>query len=316
VTIETVFTASLTTFIDFAIDGVVNGSAYGLMGVSFGLIVAVTTRFHFAWATGYTICGFFTAYLVNHSGVPVVPSLVIGMAGAALFSAAVELLVYRPIADRTGSNALLAVFVASFGITIAGEAIIRLAVFGGTGAGNESLTWIAETPIRIGEIGFTTLDLISVVVVWVCGFLLWGALRYTGMGRRIRAVEVNPGMAQAVGIRSERTYVLVFVVASLLASVVSLFDAMRSAANPTMGMTPVFYAFVVAFAAGLGRSPLWIMAVGTGLGVVEAVSAEFVSVKWQQVVVFGLLLLLLIVRAARSWRPGLFRIPTVRAGEG
>lgn len=308
--------ASITTFLDFAIDGVVNGSAYGLMGLSFGLIVAVTTRFHFAWAIGYAICGFFTAYIVNHSGVPVVPALMIGIAGAALFSAAVEVLVYRPIADRTGPNALLAVFVASFGITIAGQALIRLVVFGGTGAGNESLSWIAETPIRIGDIGLTSLDLISVIVVWACAAAVWGSLRYTGMGRRIRAVEVNPGMAQAVGIRTERTYVLVFVLASVLASVVALFDTMRSAANPTMGMTPVFYAFVVAFAAGLGRSPLWIMAVGTAIGVVEAVSAEFVSVAWQQVVVFGLLLLLLIVRAGQAWRPSLFRLPTLRAGEG
>lgn len=307
--------ASITTFLDFAIDGVVNGSAYGLMGLSFGLIVAVTTRFHFAWAIGYTICGFFTAYLVNHSGVPVVAALMIGMAGAALFSAVVELLVYRPIADRTGSNALLAVFVASFGITIAGQALIRLAVFGGTGAGNESLTWIAETPIRIGDIGFTALDLISVIAVWVCAAAVWASLRYSGMGRRIRAVEVNTGMAQAVGIRTERTYVLVFVIASLLASVVAVFDAMRSAANPNMGLTPVFYAFVVAFAAGLGRSPLWIMAVGTALGVIEAVSAEFVSVAWQQVVVFGVLLLLLVVRAGRAWRPDVFRLPALRPGE-
>jgi branched-subunit amino acid ABC-type transport system permease component len=308
--------ASLTTFLDFAVDGIVNGSAYGLMGLSFGLIVAVTTRFHFAWAIGYTIAGFFTAYLVNHSGVPVVPAMLIAIAGAALFSAVVELFVYRPIAARTGANALLAVFVASFGITIAGQALIRLAVFGGTGAGNETLTWIAETPIRIGEIGFTSLDLISVIVVWVCAGAVWAALRYTRLGRRIRAVEVNPGMAQAVGIRTERTYVLVFVLASLLASVVALFATMRSAANANMGLTPVFYAFVVAFAAGLGRSPLWIMAVGTALGVVEAVSAEFVSVAWQQVVVFGVLLLLLVIRAAQAWRPSLFRLPTLPAREG
>jgi branched-subunit amino acid ABC-type transport system permease component len=308
--------ASLTTVLDFAVDGVVNGSAYGLMGLSFGLIVAVTTRFHFAWAIGYTIAGFFTAYLVNHSGVPVVPAMLIAVAGAALFSAVVELFVYRPIAARTGANALLAVFVASFGITIAGQALIRLAVFGGTGAGNESLTWIAETPIRIGEVAFTSLDLISVIVVWACAAAVWAALRYTGFGRRIRAVEVNPGMAQAVGIRTERTYVIVFVLASLLASVVALFATMSSAANASMGLTPVFYAFVVAFAAGLGRSPLWIMAVGTALGVVEAVSAEFVSVAWQQVVVFGLLLLLLIFRAGAAWRPNLFRLPTLRAREG
>lgn len=304
--------ASITTFVDFAVDGLVNGSAYGLMGVSFGLIVAVTTRFHFAWAIGYMICGFFTAYLVNHTGIPVVPALLVGIAGAAAFSAAAELLVYRPVAARTGQNALLAVFVASFGITIAAEAIIRLAVFGGTGAGSESLDWIAETPIRVGQIGFTTLDVLLVVTLWGCAAVTWAALRSTRLGRSIRAVEVNTGMAQTVGIRTERVYVIVFVLASVLASVVAVFNTMRSAANPSMGLTPVFYAFVVAFAAGLGRSPLRVMAVGTALGVVEAVSAEFVSVEWQQVVVFGLLLALLFLRAGHAWRPDLFRMPGAR----
>jgi hypothetical protein len=47
--------------------------------------------------------------------------------------------------------------------------------------------------------------------------------------------------------------------------------------------------------------------------VVEAVSAEFVSVEWQQVVVFGLLLVLLIIRAGQAWRPGLFRLPALRS---
>jgi branched-subunit amino acid ABC-type transport system permease component len=308
-----VILGSLTTFVDFALDGIVNGSAYGLMGVSFGLIVAVTTRFHFAWAIGFMLAGFFTAYLVNHTGIPVLVAVVISLAGAALFSAACELLVYRPVAARTGENALLAVFVASFGITIAAEAVVRLAVFGGTGAGNESLNWIAETPIRLGDVGFTALDLIAVIVVWACAAAWWSVLRFTGMGRSVRAVEVNTQMAQTVGIRTEHVYVLVFVVASLLAGVVAVFDTMRSAANPSMGLTPVFYAFVVAFAAGLGRSPLWIMAVGTALGVVEAVSAEFVSVEWQQVVVFGLLLVLLIIRAGQAWRPGLFRLPALRS---
>jgi branched-chain amino acid transport system permease protein len=307
--------ASITTLVDFAIDGIVNGSAYGLMGLSFGLIVAVTGRFHFAWAIGYTLCGFLTAYVVNHNGVPIVAAILIGMGAAALFSVAVEFLVYRPIAYRTGSQALLAIFVASFGITIAGQALIELAFFGGTGAGNETLMWIAENPIRVGGVGTTSLDVISVAVVWGCAVAIWGALRYTGMGRRIRAVEVNTGMARAVGIRTERVFLLVFVLASVLASVVALFDTMRGAANPTMGLTPVFYAFVVAFAAGLGSSPLRIMVVGTALGVVEAISAEFVSVKWQQVVVFGLLVLLLVIRALRTWRPDLFRLPNLRAGE-
>ena len=78
-----------------------------------------------------------------------------------------------------------------------------------------------------------------------------------------------------------------------------------------MGEQPLFYAFVVAFLAGLGKPPLWIMLVGTFLGVVESVSAEVVSVSWGQAVVFGILLVALIVKAARAWRPRLFAVPSL-----
>lgn len=305
--------ATITTLLNFAVDGLIRGSGYGLIGLSFGLIVAVTTRFHFAWAVAYAIVGFFTAYIANHTGIPVFLALIIAMAGASLFSVACELLVYKPIARRTGANALLAVFVASFGITIAGQSLIRLAVFGGTGSADERLDWIAENTIHIGGVSFTSLDLISVVVVWACAAAVWATLKHTALGRRVRAVQVNPTMAEAVGISTQRTYILVFVLASVLAGVVAVFETMRAAATPDMGLTPVFYAFVVAFAAGLGRSPLWIMAVGTALGVVEGASAEIVSVKWQSVIVFGILLVLLVARAANAWRPTLFRLPRLRA---
>ena len=119
-------------------------------------------------------------------------------------------------------------------------------------------------------------------------------------------------MAQAVGIRPEWTYVIVFVLGSVLAGVVAVLYAMKNAATPDMGLDPVFYAFVVAFLAGLGRSPLWIMVVGTALGVLEGISADVVSTAWQPVVVFGILLVLLVLRAAAAWRPTTFRwLPSV-----
>lgn len=83
---------------------------------------------------------------------------------------------------------------------------------------------------------------------------------------------------------------------------------MDNAASADMGSGPVFYAFVVAFLAGLGRSPLWIMLVGTAVGVAEGLSAKLFATQWQCVVVFAILLLVLIAKAAHAWRPTLFRL--------
>jgi branched-chain amino acid transport system permease protein len=298
--------ASVSGFIQYVLDGFINGAAYGLIGLSFGLIVAVTGRFHFAWATAYAIAGFISAYVLNTTGIPVVPSIIIGLAAACVFNVLCEVLVYRPVARRAGSQALLAIFVASFGLTIAIPNLITWIV-GSTAASGENLNWIASTTHSIGKVTFTTLEAVSVVVAWACGVATWALLKYSPLGRRIRAVQVNPGMAEAVGIDSGYTYIIVFVISALLGGVAALFASMQYTATADMGLTPVFYAFVVAFAAGLGRSPLRIMVVGTGIGVIEGASAQFLNVQWQQVVVFGVLLIYLVFKAAMTWRPDLFR---------
>lgn len=299
--------ASFSNTLQYGVDGFINGAGYGLIGLSFGLIVAVTQRFHFAWAVAFAITGYFAAYLINHNGFAPLVAALIGLGGAALFSVFLELAVYKPVAKRSGPNAMLAVFVASFGATIAGQSLIQLLVQ--TRISSEPLNWVSIESHEIGGITYTTLDLVAVIVFWACAVLTWALLRYTPLGRQIQAVKVNPTMARAVGIRTEWVYVIVFILGSVLGGVAALFFAMKNAGTPSMGIGPVFYAFVVAFLAGLGRSPLWIMLVGTSLGIVEGFSAKLFSPQWQTVVVFGILLILLVFKAAHAWRPTLFRLP-------
>ncbi len=306
--------ASATTLLQHGVDGFINGSAYGLVGLSFGLVVAVTGRFHFAWAAAYTIAGFFAAYLATKSGVAPVPAIVVAILAAILFNLVLESLVYRPIAIRAGPGALLAIFVASFGVTIAVDNGITWAI--GSTNNTQTLTWISTSTLHVGKIVFTKLDVVWVASLWACGVATWALLRYTPLGRRIRGVQVNPEMSEAVGIHSERTYLVVFAISALLGGVAAVLTSMKYAGTPTMGLTPVFYAFVVAFTAGLGRSPLRIMLVGTAIGIVEGLTGEYLSVEWQQVVVFGILLIYLVFKAAAAWRPSLFATPKVltRAG--
>lgn len=298
---------SLTSLGQYFVDGLINGAAYGIFGLSFGLIVAVTGRFHFAWSIGFALAGYFAAWIANHHGFAPIPAVLFGLGVAALFGALTEILVYRPISRRVVGDDTLPVFVASFGIAIAGVSIIRLAIPQEGGLGSETLSWIEISPTEVAGLTFTNLDVISVVLLWALAAAAAALLRFTSLGRRIRAVRVNPVMAEAVGIDSGRIYVVVMVIGSLLAGVAAILFAIENAATPDMGTSAVFYAFVVAFAAGLGRSPLWVMLIGTLLGIAEGVSAELVSIQWQQVVVFAILLAFVVIKALLAWHPGLAR---------
>lgn len=296
-----------SAFPNYVVEGVVQGTSFGLIGLSFGLIVSVTGRFHFAWAITYALAGLLTAEIANNLGVPFAVAVALALLGACVFSAAVELLLYRPIAAHSPSTSMLSVFVASFGVTIASVALLQLLFFARGGTSAESMNWAAPTVFSLGNITLTLVDLIGVAVMWVLALATWGILKFSRLGRRVNAVRVNPQMANAVGISAEKTFVLVFIGASLIAGVAAIFATIDAAATPDMGLTPVFYAFVVAFAAGLGRSPIRIMAVGVGLGLVASVSQEFVSIQWQPVVVFGVLLVFLCGKALATARPDLLR---------
>ena len=307
--------ASITGFIQYCVDGFINGSSYGLIGISFGLIVVVTGRFHFAWATSYAIAGFFAAYIADTTSIPVVPAILIGIAGAVVFNIGCEVAVYRPVERRAGDNSLLAIFVASFGLTIAVPNLITWIV-GSTPASGENLNWISSATHSIGGVTFTTLEVVWVIAMWTFAVGHWLLLKYSSLGRRIRAVQVNPGMAEAVGINSGSIFLAVFAISAILGGVAAVFFAMQYTATANMGLTPVFYAFVVAFAAGLGSSPIRIMVVGALIGIIEGASAQWLNVQWQQVVVFAVLLIYLIGKAARAWRPSLFQFRAPRRPTG
>jgi branched-chain amino acid transport system permease protein len=118
----------------------------------------------------------------------------------------------------------------------------------------------------------------------------------TILGQQIKAVRGNPEMAQAVGVDVRRIFLIVFALGSLIGGIAALWAGMRFAASPDMGNTPVFYAFVVAFVAGVQRSPLVVAGVGFLIGMIESLSTLWVSDNLSALTVFGLLFVWLTVR--------------------
>lgn len=286
---------NLTTFAQLTVNGLINGSSYGLLGVGFALILGVTGRFHFAYGLTYTAASYVAAVLAAGGGLPPAVGIAAGLVVAVVVGVLLEGIVYRPVAHRSGANALLAVFVAALMLTIVGEALVNL-IWGLTSS-NRQLTLFTVNTHAVGSITFTNLDLVIVVTSWLLIVALVLFLRTSSVGRRIRAVRSNPLMAEAVGIAAERVYLVVFAAGSLISGVAGVLFTLKYAAVPDMGERPVFYAFVVAFLAGTQRSPLLVGAAGLVLGLVESWSGEWLSAQWSSLVVFGLLFLYLARRA-------------------
>jgi branched-subunit amino acid ABC-type transport system permease component len=194
---------------------------------------------------------------------------------------------------RAGATALLAVFVAWLGMGIGGENLIRLFwssssqnFFGPT---QKRWTW--------GKISFLNLDIYQTLTSLALVVLLALLLRFTPLGRQIKATRVNPELATVIGINANTIYHVCFAIGSFFAGVAAFWYAVQYTVIPDMGQRPVIFAFVVAFLAGTASGPVRVFFAGIVVALLEQWSSMFISLRWTQTAVFVILLVYLVAKS-------------------
>ena len=285
---------SVTAVSQAIVRGVINGSAYALLGISWGLIYGIAKRFHFALSWTYALAAFIAAVLSSSSGIPVLPAILLGLLAAVIAGMLIEL-GYQGLAAKVGAAALLPIFVFSLGVTIAGTNALNL-IWGG---GTKTLGGFSISNVSVGGVTFTSLEVSLVVVALILSGATAALLAWTPIGRQMKAVRSNPEMSLSVGINPNRVYLIVFAIGSFLAGVAAIYDGMRFAVTADMGTQPLFYGLVVSFLVGASRPPMVVWASGMFVGLVESLSTLWVSPHYTSVVVFVILLLFLTWRSLR-----------------
>jgi len=253
----------------------------------------VTGRFHIAFTLSYTLAAYIAAEVGQRFGLPFWPALLAGALCGALSGVLMERFIYRPLSARAGASALLMIFVASLGLSIVGRNAIALVWFT---SDSKQIAGFSNSGLNVGSVTITTLGIITTLVSLAVIALLAAILSFTTLGRSIRAVRVNPDMSLVVGIDPQAIYLVVFAFGSFLAGIGAVFDATKTSATPDMGLNPLFYAFVVAFLAGLGAAPQRVALVGIALGLVESWSALVLPTQWSALVVFAILFVYVALR--------------------
>jgi branched-chain amino acid transport system permease protein len=304
-------------FLQLAVNGISNGTAYALMGVGFGLILGVSGRFHIAFAITYTLAAYVCAMLTTWYNWPFWAALLASAIVAAIVGVLMERLVYLPLSLRAigvGSDPLLVMFVASLGLVVIGRNAIALAFLSQT---SMDISGFANSGNNFGPVTITTLNMTLVAVSWALILLLTAALNYTALGRMIRAVRANWEMSLCIGIDPSIIFVIVFAIGSFLSGIAGVFQGTLTSATPDMGLPPFFYALVVAFVAGLTSSPIRVALLGLALGELEALSSLVLPTQFAPLVVFAILFVYVAMRPVKfaDLRRGLSRRkPQVSAG--
>lgn len=279
----------LSLLAQLTVSGVVVGSTYALLGVSFGIIYATTKIFHLAHAVAYAVAAYGAVWAANSLSLPLFPALLVGLAAGVLFGLVIEVAFYRPMRKRNA--ALLTIFLVSLGISVAFPNLIQI-VFG---PDNQTLPRPDNPTYALGGVTASRHDVITVLISWLLILAVATFVSKTRFGRSVTAMRTNPTMAEAVGIDSKKVYMVVFALGSLLVAVAALLFATKGVATPTMGLQPTLIGFIAAFLGGIGSH--WGAALGgLALGLLSSWSALYLQVDYGPVVVFGAMFLVLLVR--------------------
>jgi branched-chain amino acid transport system permease protein len=280
-------------------NGIFRGAAYGILGVGFAIILGVTGRFHFAYAFTYTLAAYMVFTFKDRVGLPFWIAVVAGIVVTAIGGVGIERFVYRPLAIRAGETALLAIFVASLGIAIAGENLIRLL----WSSSSQNLIGPDQVAYSIWKVNFLNFDVWQSTSSAACVVVLALLLRWTSLGRSIKATRANPELAQTIGIEAKQIYLICFFIGTLLCGVAAFWYGLQFTIDPAMGFKPVIFAFVVAFLAGTASSPIRVFLTGIAVSLVEQYASIWLPVRWTQTAVFVVLVIYLTWLSLRSTDP-------------
>ena len=269
--------------------GLVTASVLAVAAVGFTLQFGVTDVLNLAYGA-IMIAGAFIAYVVNQAGASVWIGLVAAVAACSLGSVLVNSGVYAPF-QRRGTSPITMVIV-SLGMTLIIEFTVG-AVAGGTGV---SYTMSQGRTFHAGGLILTTVQLVIIALSVVIMAGVHILLRYTKLGKAMRATAANKTLARNCGIRTARVINLTWALTGALCGRAGVVFAIDSGSfTPTS--TDIFLVLILAavFLGGPGQA-YGAMLGALVIGLATEVSAAFVPPDYKYVIAFVILLVMLGVR--------------------
>jgi branched-chain amino acid transport system permease protein len=284
------------TFVQLTINGLTIGSFYALVALGYTIVYGIIRLINFAQGD-LSVVGMFLGWaLLVQLGLKFLPlplavvvAFVVPMIGTAVTNLIVLQFAYKPLLKRS----LLAILITALGASLVLSNLVRF-IWGPAIEAYPDivpLTGFAIGPAHVSYLQ-VTLFLVSLVLM----FALYAFVQGTPVGTAMRALAVDHDAARLMGINVDAIIRLAFVLGGLLAGasgvMLGIYYAQIHFSN---GFLLGLRAFTSAVIGGIGNIP-GAMAGGMIIGLLESYTAGYISSKWQDVVVFGVLIAVLVVR--------------------
>jgi len=276
-------------FIQTLLNSIIAGSTFALVALSFAIIYMVCRFFHFAHGAVFAWGGYlaYTAHVHLHT--PLLLSAAFGIAMAGVLGVGLDIGVYRVLRRRGATGVVL--LLASLGLYVVLQNIISMTF----GADTKSLrVSLNQTVDFFG--GRITIVQGWIILLSASFFLLaWAMLRFTKLGKVLRAVSSDPDLAVVIGIDSNKVIPIAFMLGSALAGLAAILISFDTDLTPTMGMNALMIGVVVVVIGGVKSIP-GIALAAILLGIAQHFGVWWIGTQWQDTIAFLVLIIFLVFR--------------------
>jgi branched-chain amino acid transport system permease protein/neutral amino acid transport system permease protein len=269
--------------------GLVSMSVIALAAVGFTMQFGITNMINLAYGE-VMITSAFVAYYLNQAHVSVWIAMLGGAAFGAVFSFLINRFVYTPF-QRKGT-ALLGMVIVSLAVSL----MIANGLLPIVGYFSVSYRERFSQLLRFGDIALTVNQIVIIVLAVVVMLAVHALLRYTRLGKAMRATAANPMLARNCGIPTQRVIDTVWLITGALCGLAGVVAALDSDTfTISSGAVFLITALAAAVLGGAGQ-PYGAMIGAVIIGLVTELSAAVWSPDYKQVVAFAILVLVMVLR--------------------
>lgn len=271
------------------INGLSLGSIYALIALGYTMVYGIIQLINFAHGDIMMVGAYIGWFCTTVLKLPFLPALIISMILTALLGVLIERIAYKPLRKSTRLAVLITAIGMSFFLEYGGMLIVS----------PQTRTFpsvFPQTVYRIGNVTFKYGDIVIVVTTIILMVLLQFIVKYTKVGKAMRAVSFDKDAASLMGINVDNTISATFAIGSSLAAAAGvLIGVYFNTINPLMGIMPGLKAFVAAVLGGIGIIP-GAMLGGLLMGLVEAFVSGIGFSTWRDAAAFLILIIVLLLK--------------------
>ena len=274
------------------LNGLFIGSIYALFAIGFTLVFGILDRLNLAHPAVFAVSAFVGIELVEVGGLSIWLALPIVFVVGGVLGLLIERLAFRPLKNRPDAH--FAGLISS--IALAGMFIALLQWRYGPNTRRFPADSFPDTRFQFlgAQVTLLQVAILIISIVLMVG-LTWIVAR-SRLGRGMRAVAENPTAARVLGVNVDRITATTFAISSALGAVAGALFAMNvNSAQLGMGTAIELKGLAVIVVGGMGSLPGALVG-GLVLGLAEVFAVQYIGSSWRDLIAFGLLFLILLLR--------------------